>query len=279
MKKTLDVQEMMNDLRTGMPDTVLMKKYNLSPDSLQRLLKKLERLGLVGVISARDFVRDIRLGMSDIELMNKYKLSAKGMESIHQQMESAGISVDMERLGGRGSKNFVRISEVVRDIRSGLTRQELMAKYHLTSRGLSWICMNLISSGAISRQEIYGKPHSRIREQASFMVRKSQRHNVNFYVPIYAASEPDVVGSIRDVSEHGLGTRGIKAEVGETKTLCIPGDSFGELGRAVLDGRCVWTGKDSNGLYLSGFEISEISNQSMQELQLLVKLTTLGWSD
>jgi hypothetical protein len=274
--KTLDVKSLMNDLNAGMRDAALMEKYDLSAKALQSLLKKLEQQGLLYIVNARDFIRDVRMGMSDIELMDTYKLSPKAMDSIFRQMEGAGISIPKERLSARGSRNLIIISEVARDIRSGLTKRELMEKYHVTSRGLIWIAMELIIAGALSGQEIYGKLYSSYQELVSLMMRRSERHQVNFYVPICATSEPDIVGSIRNVSEQGLSTRGIIAAVDETKTLCILGDSFGEVGTTVLDGRCAWAGKDSRGVCLSGFEINQTSIAGMQELQLLIKLCTLG---
>jgi len=36
-------------------------------------------------------------------------------------------------------------------------------------------------------------------------------------LPIYADGEPEVVGSVRDVSQHGIGAKGIQSEVGKTK--------------------------------------------------------------
>ena len=41
MKKTIMVAEIVADLDQGMPDEQLMKKYQLSPDGLERLLAKL----------------------------------------------------------------------------------------------------------------------------------------------------------------------------------------------------------------------------------------------
>ncbi len=274
--KLLDVKELMSDLNAGMTDAALMEKHDLSAKALHSLLKKLQQQDLLCVVSGRDFIRDVRLGMSDIELMDKYKLSSKAMDSIFRQMEGAGISIPQERLNVGGSRNLIQISEVVRDIRSGLTKQELMEKYHVTSRALFWIFVELIGLGALNVQEIDGKLYSGWLEPVSLTMRKWKRHKVNFYVPICANTEPDIVGSIRDVSAQGLGIRGITAAVGETKTLCILGDSFGELGTTVLDGRCAWAGKDSRGVCLSGFEIDETSIAGIQEIQLLIKLSTLG---
>jgi uncharacterized protein (DUF433 family) len=279
LSKKIDAATVLAEIRAGMSDAALMYKYKLSPMGLQSLLKKLHQEGLLGIISARDFLRNVRMGMRDVDLMAKYKLSAKSLGNVFEQMESAGISICLEKSFANGSKNTVRINAVIRDIRSGLTKQELMEKYRLTPRGLSWVSMQLISSGAISWQEIYGKLCSSYPELTPDPARRSERRLLHFYVPIYADGEPEVVGSVRDISQHGIGAKGIQSEVGKTQTLTIPGDSFGEVGRLSFDARCAWAGKDLRGEHLSGFEITDFSVRSRQEFQLLIELSSLRPSD
>jgi uncharacterized protein (DUF433 family) len=275
LTKKIASGEILADIRTGMPDSELMKKYRLSATGLQDLLKQMERQGLVSIISARDFLRDIRMGMGDVDLMVKYELSAKSLGTVFEQMESAGISIDLEKSLAAGSRNKVRIDDVVKDIRSGSTKQELIEKYRLTGRSLSWVLMKLVSMGAINWQEIYGKLRSSHEELAPDKLRRSERYTPHFYVPIYTSDEPDVVGSVRDVSQHGISVKGIQAEVGETQRLVIPGDSFGELGKLIFDARCAWSRKDSRGEYLSGFEITDVDAGNKRELQLLIELSSL----
>ncbi len=279
LSKKIDAATVLAEISAGLSDAALMYKYKLSYMGLQSLFKKLHKEGLLGIISARDFLRDLRMGMRDVDLMAKYKLSAKGLGNVFEQMESAGIPISIEKSFTNDFKNTVRIDAVVRDIRSGFTKQELMKKYRLTPRGLSWVSAQLISSGAVSWQEIYGKLCSNYPELTPNPPRRSERRQVHFYVPIYEDGEPEVVGSVRDVSQSGIGAKGIQSEVGETKTLIIPGDSFGEVGRLSFDARCVWAGKDLRGEHLSGFEITDFSFGSRQEFQLLIELSSFAPGD
>ncbi len=272
--KKIDTAAILADIRAGISDPELMRKYRLSPTGLQHLLNKMERRGLVAIVSARDFLRDIRMGMNDVDLMAKYELSAKSLGTVLEQMENAGISISLEKSLATGSKNKVRVNEMVKDIRSGLTKPELIEKYRLTPRGLSWLLMKLISTGAVSRQEIYGMLWSNYQELPPDKLRRSERHTPNFYVPIYASDEPEVVGSVRDVSQQGIGVKGIHANIGETRTLIIPGDSFGELGRITFDAQCAWCRKDSRREYISGFEITCVDPGNKRELHLLIELSS-----
>jgi DNA-binding Lrp family transcriptional regulator len=277
--KKINAADVRADIRARTPDSEIMKKYGLSPMGLQDLLEKMEQRGLVAIISARDFLRDIRMGMGDVDLMAKYELSAKSLGTVFERMENAGISIDLEKSLATGSKNTVRADEMVKDIRSGSTKQELMEKHRLTPRGLSWVLMKLISMRAISWREIYGKLCSSYQELALDMLRRSERHTPHFYVPIYASAQPEIVGRVRDVSQHGISVKGIQAEVGGTQTLIIPGDSFGELGRLIFEARCAWSRKNSRGEYLSGFEITNVDAGNKQELQLLIELSSLKTHD
>ncbi len=100
------------------------------------------------------------------------------------------------------------------------------------------------------------------------------RHTPHFYLRIHSSDEPEVVGRVRDVSLHGINIKGIQTKVGERLMLVIPGDSFGELGRFVLDARCVWCRKGSRREYISGFEIIGIDAGNKREFQLLIKLSS-----
>ena len=100
-KPIIDLKDALHDIRTGLDDSTLMKKYQLSAKGLQSMFKKLLALGVitqaelgrgpVPEIKAKDAVRDIRSGMDDFALMDKYGLSAKGLQSLFDQLVAAGL--------------------------------------------------------------------------------------------------------------------------------------------------------------------------------------------
>jgi len=125
-KPKIDAKEARDAIRSGMDDSALMAKYNLSPRGLQSLFRKLIEAGaikkeelaqrmpnysksvmLAGVsineppspvqnkkhreIRAQDAIRDIREGLSDSEIMRKYMISAKGLESLFEQLIAAKL--------------------------------------------------------------------------------------------------------------------------------------------------------------------------------------------
>jgi DNA-binding Lrp family transcriptional regulator len=109
-----------DDIRSGLSDVAMMRKYGISASVLEKLLKKLvdkgeidrsdieERMRLAELshvvdlvtlpvpelkktrVNADDAVSSIRSGMSDIELMEKYNVSARGLDSLFKKLIEAG---------------------------------------------------------------------------------------------------------------------------------------------------------------------------------------------
>lgn len=120
-KPVIDAKEALNGIRSGMSDSELMEKYNLSARGLESLLTKLVKAGALSLaeletrmpelvrhvslssdakqpqaqgihsVSAKEAVADLKLGLSDTALMLKYRLSARGLEHLFEQLLSAGL--------------------------------------------------------------------------------------------------------------------------------------------------------------------------------------------
>lgn len=120
-KPVIDAKEALDSLRSGMTDSELMEKYNLSAKGLESLLTKLVKAGALSLgeletrmpefvrhvslssdpkqphipgilsISAKEAVADLKHGLSDTALMSKYRLSARGLEHLFEQLLSAGL--------------------------------------------------------------------------------------------------------------------------------------------------------------------------------------------
>ncbi len=122
---TVNAREAVHLFRSGMSDADLMKRYNVSARSLERLFKKLvdegeiekaelnrrlygsDRSHVVDVvsdtvvrpeesnkkkvrISAGDVLSRIRSGLSDIEIMDHYNLSARGLDRLLKRLVRRG---------------------------------------------------------------------------------------------------------------------------------------------------------------------------------------------
>lgn len=181
----------------------------------------------------------------------------------------------LPQAGTKPRTKVISASQIVKDIDSGLTGSQLMKRYRLTRRGLRWALMLLISSGAISLSEICEKLGLDRDELVLDKLRQSRRHRLNFDVIIHDSGNPDVRGTVRDLSETGIGVRGMKAKVGENKTLVISADEFGEFATFILEATCRWSAKTPDGGRAAGFEISSISVGNAMEFRILKRLVEL----
>jgi hypothetical protein len=97
-------------------------------------------------------------------------------------------------------------------------------------------------------------------------------------VPIYDRNEPGNQGVVLDISERGLQIIGLKAEVGERKTMILDGGCIlGEAGSTArqyvcsFQAECRWVQLDGDGGSIAGFRIKVISLRSLEVVKELVR--------
>jgi len=279
MKRTrIEAKEALEDIRAGMNDIALMKKYILSAKGLQSLFRKLGQAGIIKHLNAYDVLADLRSGISSEDLMKKYQLTAEGRQNLFQELDRAGLLRETGEQDDVPSKVVINIHQIVEDIKAGFTKTQLMQKYHLSPRGLRWVSMALISSGTIAWQQIYDNLCTTYAELVPDTLRQKKRYPLPFVCPVYEADNPRVVGKVRDISENGLGIIALIANVGDTKSLVVPQDEFGEFASFTFDTECRWMTKDPKGVFVCGFEISHISIGNLKEFQLLLHLAQFGYT-
>ncbi|MFH1112606.1 MAG: hypothetical protein V1792_01670 [Pseudomonadota bacterium] len=103
-------------------------------------------------IDASEVLKDIRAGSSHFRLMNKYHLSARGLNSLFQKLLDAGVIKRGDL--GPAYKKEIRASEVIRDIRSGMSKSDFMRKHRVSPTGMDSLFKKLVTAGAITESEI-----------------------------------------------------------------------------------------------------------------------------
>ncbi len=116
------------------------------------------------VIKAQEIVKDIRAGMDDSALMRKYGLSAKGLQWSFEKLVKAGIFTqqDLEKRARTteeapspaAPRKEVSAKEVLKDIKNGLTDEELMDKHKLTAKGIHSLFRQLIKAGLMTQKDL-----------------------------------------------------------------------------------------------------------------------------
>lgn len=163
--------------------------------------------------------------------------------------------------------------EVLRDIRNGMSRSELMEKHRISFPGLQGIVSVLVESGAIGRDELYGYFDSQSEEAVvPELDRKHDRAYADGNTLIYEISRPEVQGMVLDISEEGVRTIGLEAEVNDIKTLVVLGDAFSDAAPFEFEVICRWSTRDEfTGTSIAGFQIIEISQEDSLQLQKLIQ--------
>ncbi len=226
-------------------------------------------------VRAAEILQDIKAGMGDSALMEKYKLSSIGLQSLYQKLIEAGLLRRNQDGGAATAKRTIKVKKVMEDIESGMGKSELMEKYGLSASVLQGLCSKLLNQRTLNpvlvREELTLPDPTLVLDR----LRDSQRHYLDFELPIYEASRPDVLGMVNDITEEGVGLTGIPAKVNEVKKFVVLGDLFGEVVPFEFEGICRWSTADpSDGRPETGFFITHISERDFLELKKVIRLVT-----
>ncbi|MBI4962358.1 MAG: PilZ domain-containing protein [Desulfomonile tiedjei] len=229
-------------------------------------------------IKAKEIVNDIRAHMTDAEIMDKYELSAKGLQSMLSKLLSikAVTQKEIDRRPAACSDTVVirqiTAGELVQEIRLGVSDFELMEKYGLSSKGLEKAYRILIEAAVITEGELRNRSQSVYDTVFIESMRELPRYYLALTVEIHDAARPGTPGKLRDITEQGVGITGIRATIGEVKTLVIPAESFIDVQRIVFDAECIWTEPGGpGGEPAAGFRIANISEQGLNDLKELIR--------
>jgi uncharacterized protein (DUF433 family) len=108
----------------------------LSAAGLESLLKKLRESEIIQHVSAMDIVQDLKGGMLDSQLMEKYNLSEEALRRVLKQVERVTFFNEAREARVKPSEGVISGREIIHDMRSGMTRWELMLKYGLSGEQL-----------------------------------------------------------------------------------------------------------------------------------------------
>ncbi len=128
---TINAREAVRLFRSGMSDEDLMRRYNISARSLERLFKKLVDEGEIA----------------------KAELNHRLYRSHRSHVVDVVSDATLKR---PGSKKKIKISagDVLSRLKSGMSDIELMDQYNLSSRGLHRLLGRLVTRGDISEDDL-----------------------------------------------------------------------------------------------------------------------------
>ncbi len=165
----------------------------------------------------------------------------------------------------------IRAKEIVTDILSGVGDNDLMYKYKLTFRGLQSVYRQLVTSNIVDAEFLKGRYIPPASNEKT-LVTRLPRKEIYVPLPVQDVAEPSVQGMVMNISERGLGVKGLKAAVDETRRFVIRPDKFLQLKPFALEAKCRWVQPaDDSQETLAGFEIISIGGKQRQELANLIE--------
>lgn len=157
-KLRINAREATANIRSGMSDEELMRYYDISAHGLESLFQKLVKAGEITEFELHN--RLMRTQRSDIVEVIRLTEMLDLTRVFDSKTEAGAVPVEIPDVpdlepGDEGPPK-VRISaeEAVKDIRDGLTDEELMTKYGLSAKGLSSLFRKLVSAGEIDKSEV-----------------------------------------------------------------------------------------------------------------------------
>jgi uncharacterized protein (DUF433 family) len=274
--RVIDAKQALEDIRAGMDDNALMQKYRISPFHLEQLFSKLETLHVLKRLHAGTLLKDMRAGLTDANLMAKYRLSASALQHVLAEMVRNGLSLQASPLPRVREKRRISAKEIVGDIRSGMTARQLMQKHALSAKGLRRVFHKLLESGWVVENEFAEVPADEDISVIVQKMRKATRRHPVLSVTLYEKAKPQVRGLLRDLSESGLGVSGIRAKVGEMRTLVLVPDESLPVAPFAVHATCRWFKEGEAGSHCSaGFEITHAELSSLEALRDLIEEVTL----
>ncbi len=138
-KKRINAKEAAADIRSGMDDDYLMKKYQLSPPGLQSLVDKLVGAGYLDLAEIEDRMP---------AFLGTVRITHPVLSTMKSEGHNSGPVLDGK------SSSHVNAYEMARDIRSGMTDSALLRKFHLSSEELQSTFTKLIRLEMITRDDL-----------------------------------------------------------------------------------------------------------------------------
>jgi hypothetical protein len=177
------------------------------------------------------------------------------------------------------TKRVINTRKVAEDIRSGLTDAQLMKKYGLTPKGLSVVLNKLVEVQIISFDDLQQREpdfeNGTVYTPPSDF-RRFERDKVDFPLPVYEQQNPRARGFVLNISENGMGVRGIRSAVHQTKTYVIQADEVFQVAPVVCDATCRWieSAREDRSC-VGGYEVITFLSGDFNAVQHLMRALTL----
>jgi hypothetical protein len=122
---------------------------------------------------------------------------------------------------------------------------------------------------------LYGRLDQEFEEDPD-VLRFAPRNDVALPIPVYDVERAHAKGMIFDVTENGLGAKGIETNVDQVHSFAVEANVFFPINQFYLEAKCRWVNPAGTEKgYIAGFEITAISEENKQELHKFIQSINL----
>jgi hypothetical protein len=170
----------------------------------------------------------------------------------------------------------IKIRDFIKDFRGGMNDSELMNKYKVSRGALDFVFKRLLELKAIRSDELFGEPSLSSESITPANVRELERYRLDFELAVVQSGVPGIAGTVKDITEGGIGVIGINAVLGEIVTLVIHPEDFLEVRPFRFACECRWNKLNrETRSFSAGFKIVDISDHDLEEMRKLMRLLSL----
>jgi PilZ domain len=169
-------------------------------------------------------------------------------------------------------KRKISATQVVRDIRSGLTEEDLQEKYKIALHRVQKLFKRLVAAKVVTESELAGRFPSYKEAIVGINQSRNRRIPLPFEFIVYDITTSSV-GLLRDISETGIRVAGINCNQGDERTFQIPVDTFMGSDPLLTVAKCKWMKVRGKAMRYptAGFEIIDISDDDRMVLRTFVE--------
>jgi hypothetical protein len=172
------------------------------------------------------------------------------------------------------SKRSIKASEIVRDLRNGMTNHDLLEKYELISDQLTGVFGKLIDAKVMTHEELAFRFPSSRQTVSDVRIRQLSRSHLPVMLRIYDLDDLANELGVKDLSEKGLHVVGMNTSVGHTASFLVQALEFSDIDPFTFDAQCRWARTENTPtegpIYHAGFEITEIDDHAQMQISKIV---------
>lgn len=167
-------------------------------------------------------------------------------------------------------KIHIRSGEVVKDLKAGLSNEEVKQKYNLSDRQLHSLFEKLKAAKLLTGPD-FEERSSRLGEALLSHLRKTPRIHPAVSIPVYVLDDLTTEYTLKDLSEGGFQIDGLSTKLGERQSFVVQGEELADVSPFSFEAECKWVKADSNKKeFYAGFAIVKIEPADLDELRKLV---------